>query len=242
MSPETVLALNEINRRFYRTSAEAFSSSRDYPWLGWERIVGGLPEPPRSVLDVGCGNARFGAYLAAWLGGEFSYLGLDASAELLTLARRRSDLPPDTTLIERDLVAGPCAEALPGSHHSLVAAFGLLHHVPSFARRHELLCALGERLDPGGRLAVSVWRFGAFERFLGKQVPFEPPIETADLESGDVLLSFGKEPGAARYCHFLDEEEIDRLLAATALPCLDRFSADGREGALNDYLVLGPAK
>ena len=178
MSPETVLALNEINRRFYRTSAEAFSASRDYPWLGWERIVGGLPGPPRSVLDVGCGNARFGAYLAAWLGGEFSYLGLDASAELLALARQRSDLPRDTTLIERDLVAGPCAEALPGGRHSLVAAFGLLHHVPSFARRRELLCALAERLEPGGRLAISVWRFGAFERFRDKQVPFEPPIET----------------------------------------------------------------
>ena len=45
-----------------------------------------------------------------------------------------------------------------------------------------------------------------------------------------------------RYCHFLDEEEIDRLLAAAALPCLDRFTADGREGALNDYLVLGQAR
>jgi SAM-dependent methyltransferase len=241
MSPETVLALNEINRRFYRTSAEAFSASREYPWLGWERIVGGLPRPPRSVLDVGCGNGRFGAYLAAWLGGEFSYLGLDASAELLELARRRSDLPPETTLIERDLVAGPCAEALPGGHHPLVVAFGLLHHVPSFARRRELLCALAERLEPGGRLAVSVWRFGAFERFRDKRVPFEPPIQTADLEPGDVLLSFGREPGAVRYCHFLDEEETDRLLAAVALPCLDRFCADGREETLNDYLVLGRA-
>jgi SAM-dependent methyltransferase len=239
MSPETVLALNEINRRFYRTSAETFSASRDYPWLGWERIVGGLSEPPRSVLDVGCGNARFGAYLAAWLGGEFSYLGLDASAELLALARQRSDLPPETTLIQSDLVVGGSAEALPGGHHSLVAAFGLLHHVPSFARRLELLCALAERLEPGGRLAVSVWRFGAFERFRHKRVPFEPPIETAELEPGDALLSFGTERGVVRYCHFLDEEEIDRLLAAAALPCLDRFSADGREGALNDYLVLG---
>ena len=234
--------MNEINRRFYRTSAEAFSSSRDYPWLGWERIVGGLRESPRSVLDVGCGNARFGAYLAAWLGGEFSYLGLDASAELLALARQRSDLLPDTTLIERDLVAGPCAEALPGGPYSLVAVFGLLHHVPSSALRRELLCALAERLEPGGRLAVSVWRFGAFERFRGKRVPFEPPIETTDLEPGDVLLSFGKEPGAVRYCHFLDEEEIDALLAAVALPCLDRFSADGREGTLNDYLVWGRTK
>jgi SAM-dependent methyltransferase len=242
MSPETVLALNQINRRFYRTSAETFSASRDYPWLGWERIVGGLPGPPKSVLDVGCGNARFGAYLAAWLGREFSYLGLDASAELLALARRRSDLPPDTTLLERDLVAGPCAEALPGGGYPLVAAFGLLHHVPSFARRRELLRALAERLEPGGRLAVSLWRFGAFERFRHKRVPFEPPIETADLEPGDFLLSFGEAPGAVRYCHFLDEEEIGRLLAETALPCLDRFSADGREGALNDYLVLGRAK
>ncbi len=114
--------------------------------------------------------------------------------------------------------------------------------MPSFALRRELLCALAERLEPGGRLAVSVWRFGAFERFRDKQVPFEPPIETSDLEPGDVLLSFGKAPGAVRYCHFLDEEEIDALLAAVALPCLDRFSADGREGALNDYLVLGRAK
>jgi SAM-dependent methyltransferase len=239
MTPETVLALNEINRRFYRTSAEDWNASRDYPWLGWERVVGGLPEPPRSVLDVGCGNARFGAYLAAWLGSEFSYLGLDASAELLALARQRDDLPPDTTLIERDLIVESPAEVLPEGQHSLVAAFGLLHHVPSFERRRELLGQLAEHLEPGGRLAVSVWRFGAFERFRGKQVPFEPPIATADLEPGDVLLSFGRKPGAVRYCHFLDDEEIDRLLASLALPCLDRFVADGREAELNDYLVLG---
>jgi SAM-dependent methyltransferase len=242
MSPETVLALNEINRRFYRTSAEAFSASRDYPWAGWERIVGGLPAPPRSVLDVGCGNARFGAYLAAWLGGEFSYLGVDASAELLALARRRDDLPSDVALVERDLVAGPPTEALPDGRYSLVAAFGLLHHVPSFDRRLALLGAMAERLEPGGRLAISLWRFGAFERFRHKQVPFEPPIDIADLEPGDVLLSFGEEPAAVRYCHFLDEEETDRLLAAAALPCLDRFTADGREGSLNDYLVLGRPK
>jgi len=239
MSPETVLALNEINRRFYRTSAETFSASRDHPWPGWERVVAGLPGPPQSVLDVGCGNGRFGAYLAARLRGEFSYLGLDASAELLALAQRRSDLPPDTELAQHDLITGPCAAALPVGPHSLIAAFGLLHHVPSFDRRRELLCALAECLEPGGRLAVSVWRFGAFERFRHKQVPFAPPIDTADLETGDVLLSFGEEPGAVRYCHFLDDEETDRLLAAAALPCLDRFSADGREGTLNDYLVLG---
>jgi SAM-dependent methyltransferase len=237
MSPETILALNEINRRFYRTSAEAFSASRDYPWLGWERIVGGLPETPRSVLDVGCGNGRFGAYLAAWLGGEFSYLGVDASAELLALARQRNDLPAGARLAECDVVADP--EALPADRYSLVVAFALIHHVPSFDRRRELLSAMAERLEPGGRLAVSVWRFGAFERFRHKQVPFEPPIRNADLEPGDVLLSFGEKPGAVRYCHFLDEEEIDRLLAAAALPCLDRFTADGREEALNDYRVLG---
>ena len=204
--------------------------------------MGGLPAPPRSVLDVGCGNARFGAYLAAWLGGEFSYLGVDASAELLALARRRNDLPSDTALVEGDLVATASAEALPDGRYSLVAAFGLLHHVPSFDRRLALLGAMAERLEPGGRLAISLWRFGAFERFRHKQVPFEPPIDTADLEPGDVLLSFGEEPAAVRYCHFLDGEEIDRLLAAAALPCLDRFTADGREGSLNDYLVLGQPK
>jgi SAM-dependent methyltransferase len=194
------------------------------------------------VLDVGCGNGRFGAYLAARLGGELSYLGLDASAELLDLARRRGGLPTDTTLLHRDLVAEPAAEALPAGRHSLVAAFGLLHHVPSFERRCELLGALAGRAEPGGRLALSIWRFGAFERFRHKQVPFPAPLDSADLEPGDALLSFGEGPGVVRYCHFLDADEIDRLLESTALPCLDRFSADGREGELNEYLVLGPER
>jgi SAM-dependent methyltransferase len=235
MSPETVLALNEINRDSTEPAPRP-SARLAEPWLGWDRIVADFPTA-RSVLDAGCGNARFGAYLAACWGRLSTWASTPRPS--FALASRRGDLPSDTTLLERDLVATPCAEALPHGQHALVAAFGLLHHVPSFALRRELLRALSERLEPGGRLAISIWRFGAFERFRAKEVPFEPPIEVADLEPGDVLLSFGKEPGAVRYCHFLDEEEKGRLLAAVALPTLDRFSADGREGELNEYLVLG---
>lgn len=241
MSPETVLALNEINRRFYRNHAGAFSATRDHPWPGWERVVAGLSQAPHSVLDAGCGNGRFGAFLATRLREGFSYLGLDASAELLELARRRHDLPADTRLLHRDLVAAPESAAWEDRKFSLVAMFGLLHHVPSFERRLHLLRALSERVEAGGSLVFSVWRFGAFERFRDRQVPFTPPIETDDLEPGDALLRFGNEPGVVRYCHFVDEQEADRLLAALPLPCRDRFSADGREQELNDYYVLGPA-
>jgi SAM-dependent methyltransferase len=168
-------------------------------------------------------------------------VGLDASAELLELARLRSDLPDDTTLVPCDLVTETESAAWAERKFSLVAMFGLLHHVPSFARRRALLRGLAEHVEPGGSLAFSVWRFGAFERFQHKQVPFAPPIETADLEPGDALLRFGTQPGVVRYCHYLDEQEAERLLDAVPLPCRDRFSADGREQALNDYFVLGPA-
>ena len=84
----TLRALNAINRAFYREGAAEFSAPRDHPWPGWTRVAelvasARLAEP-LEVLDVGCGNGRFGWFLAKRRP-ELRYLGLDASAELLYL-------------------------------------------------------------------------------------------------------------------------------------------------------------
>ena len=69
MDQTTVKQLNEINLKFYSNLSEQFSESRDYYWKGWERLLQEEPlkekkrKIPLKVLDVGCGNGRFGKFI-----------------------------------------------------------------------------------------------------------------------------------------------------------------------------------
>jgi tRNA (uracil-5-)-methyltransferase TRM9 len=257
MNPETRARLNALNREFYRTRAPEFSATRDHPWPGWERVVervrgsrADAAEEPLGVLDVGCGNGRFGEFLASAWEGRIEYRGLDASSELLEVARERTQALE--TLRARlecvDLLDDPQHErgsALPDERFALVVAFGLLHHVPGSAQRLALVGALAERVAPEGWLAVSAWQFGRSERLLRRIIPWaeyatDDPIDPEQLEPGDHLLPFGDRDAAPRYCHHCDAEELDTLARAPG-PAekwrLERFDADGRSGDLNHYLV-----
>src|SRR5437773_46351 len=63
----TIQRLNEINRAFYNRVAQDFDETRQQAWPGWDTLLSYLNAPlnaPLSVLDVGCGNGRFGLFLA----------------------------------------------------------------------------------------------------------------------------------------------------------------------------------
>jgi pimeloyl-ACP methyl ester carboxylesterase/SAM-dependent methyltransferase len=98
------------------------------------------------VLDVGCGPAHLGAYLAAR---GARVVGLDLAPLMLAAARRRG--APDLGVAVADLRELPVAS---GSCAALVS-FYVLHHLP----RSELGGVLGEfrrALAPGGELALAV--------------------------------------------------------------------------------------
>ena len=245
MDAATIARLNDLNRRFYRRHAAAFDAKRRAPWPGWERIVaspaaGGRP----AILDVGCGNARYGLEAERRLGRPVDYVGLDASRELLRLARART--PSHWRFVEADFVA--CGLPLAREcRFDLVTCFGVLHHVPGEAVRAALLTSLAARLAPGGRLAVSFWRFGERRRFRGRALDRHAPggwpvegLDTSELEANDYRLPWGEErPDRPwRYCHWVDGEEIERLVTGIGLRRLDEYTADGRSGDLNHYCVL----
>src|SRR5687768_7374258 len=94
MDITTIRHLNAINREFYRITGDEFDATRGQAWNGWGKIrtyimppLRILPKdiPPLHVLDVGCGNGRFGVYLAGYPGGLF-YHGVDNSPLLLDRA------------------------------------------------------------------------------------------------------------------------------------------------------------
>lgn len=248
MKRETVLALNALNQAFYAAIAPEWSESRRHPWPGFERVWtlarARVPSPASlRVLDVGAGDGRFAAFLETQRpeSEPFEYLGIDASERLLEHARGRG-LGECVRFERADFLRDE--RALPRAPFELVALFGVLHHVPAFERRRELLADLAQRVAPGGVLAVTFWRLDRDPRFAKRVRSFAEynrqaaePIEPSDLEPGDTLLTWGDQ-SALRYCHFPDARETEALLAAAGLPVIDRFEADGRSDALNEYVVF----
>jgi len=250
--------LNALNERFYSEQAAAFSATRDRPWPGFARALqltaDALQARPARVavalrvLDVGCGNGRLIGPLRERFGGRFEYTGIDASDALLAIARRRYEAAP-ARFAHADFVTTAPEQALPEGPFDLVALFGVLHHVPDEAQRRALIEVTAARLAPGGVLAFTLWRFDESARFARRrlngverrEVARELAFDATELEAGDQLLRWGDGERRLRYCHFCDEAEIDRLIAAAALAPVARFRSDGEGDRLNDYVLLRAA-
>ncbi len=250
MDEQTLRSLNAINRSFYCANAAEFDQSRAEPWPGWTQLLPHIAQIQRRaadgairVLDLGCGNARFGAFLADRIPpAGIHYCGIDSSDSLLAHARARALPCASVEFRCADVVETP--GDLPEGPFSVIALFGLLHHVPSYARRRDLLRALGERLAPKGMLALTAWQFETFERFSTRLIPWDDynrsaanPIDTRQLEPGDHLLAWGDRGSALRYCHFASAADTRQLLENAAFRVADSYAADGREEALNRYFI-----
>jgi len=248
MDRATQLELNAINRRFYAAIAPEWSDKRKRPWPGWARVLSRLRElrPAAEsgtlrVLDLGCGDGRLAAYLSDHVP-QLDYLGVDVSAPLLERARARA---PQQRFLEADFLSTPLAALSGAGAHDLVCVFGVLHHVPGYAQRLQLLRELAALLDARALLALTVWRLDEDARFASRRVRFEDynrsaaqPIALDQLEPGDTLLRWGSGDAPPRYCHFPDRSELDALIGASELRELERFRADGHGDRMNEYVLL----
>lgn len=233
--------MGDLTTTFYQRVGSSFSATRQSPWAGWVRLLE-LVRPhlgvAPAVLDLACGNLRFERFLADE-GMEARAWALDNSRELMALGN------PGTTEVHalqldvlRELCEGPglgdALERLGVPPCDLAVCFGFMHHVPLAEQRVEVLRALVGAVRPGGVAAVSLWQFAHDARLMAKARPVEGGAE------GDYLLGWQQEADVWRFCHSFEECEVDALAGACASQAreLARFSADGRRGDLNRYLVL----
>lgn len=257
--------LIELNNRFYRLNAPSFSRTRQAPWPGWERAleVAGEhlghgqndPDRPLRVFDLACGNLRFEAFLAEETDRPLELYGVDSCDELAFDESGHADsvtgfmyrkLDVLEALMDKSRSGAALLADVPAS--DLSVCFGFMHHVPGVELRENVLRMLLARTRAGGIAAVSFWAFAEDPRLARKAVEAtaraaeEPPFEgflPHALEPGDYLLDWqGSSP--YRYCHSFDEAEVSLLAEAVSGDAdeVARFSADGRTGNLNRYLVL----
>lgn len=227
MDESTIRRLNALNQQFYEIVANDFDATRQKPWAGWRQLTPYLHSGMR-VLDVGCGNGRFGVFIAENLQGASSYTGLDSSSTLLERARLAL-AHVQAQLLVHDVVTAPLGEDM--GQFDLVVLFGVLHHVPGAAQRLDLMRRLARCVEPGGWLVFSEWRFYEDERLRARILPWDAEMQ---IEPGDYLLDWRRGTTALRYCHYVDEQEHQQLLAATGLARVAEFRAD----SANLYSVL----
>lgn len=240
MKTQTIQYLNDINREFYATTAEDFDQTRGRAWAGWVRLAEYI-DAPLSVLDVGCGNGRFGIFLAQALDGRIQYHGVDNNDQLLNYAN--SALAPFANVQTKLDTLDVIADSLPPAEYDLVVLFGVIHHVPGAQNRQQFIAELAKRVKPGGMLAFAAWRFYEYARFRERLVEWSVDtlpdgMKDTQLEEHDYLLDWRRGERALRYCHYVDDAELDTLIQASNMREVTRYRADGSDNAMNAYVIL----
>lgn len=239
MQPTTAETLLRLNRAFYDRFAVEFSGSRTPNQPGWQRLLDYLPARGR-LLDVGCGNGRL-AHLLHQQARPVDYVGVDSSAQLLALARANAEaLAIPSQFVEADVSAAGWEQKLPAGSYDSVVALALLHHLPGWQRRRDLLAQLAGLLLAGdGVLALSTWQFLNEARLRRKVVDWSAAgLAPEQVEPGDYLLDWQRGGSGLRYCHLVDEAELAGLAASAGLRVQALFYDDGRNKNLNLFAVL----
>jgi len=228
-----------LNRRFYAAFAETFADSRPVSDPALVRILPYIPQCAR-LLDLGCGNGRLAALLDRERPGSV-YVGVDAVEEVVEIARSeaRALATTSASFDVLDLTAPGWPQMLPSEPFDCVLALAVLHHIPGFDRRADVLRQGRGLMKAGGLMIVSVWQCLESARMRRKIRPWsEAGLSAEELEAGDYLLDWKRGGRGLRYCHLVDETELQRLALESGLKVAETFRAGGREGKLSRFAVM----
>jgi SAM-dependent methyltransferase len=244
MDSSIVVRLVELNRDFYTRFGDSFSATRHRIQPGVRRVLESL-KGDEDILDLGCGNGELARELAK-RGHRGSYLGVDFSLPLL----REAEVLPEgfsARFVEADLTR---LSAFSGqllalsnvegsvSGWSLITAFAVLHHIPSYELRLNLLSTARQLLGPDGKFIHSIWQFLNSEKLKSRiQDWSEAGLSLDEVEPSDYLLDWRSGGRGLRYVHHFDEAELSGLAEAAGFQVRDVFYSDGETRNLALYQV-----
>lgn len=244
MNSPIVHRLLAANYLFYQKFGAAFAQTRRRIQPGVRRIIASLPVGLR-LLDLGCGSGALALELARlWQTG--SYLGLDASDELLAAARQAvSEAPPGGMGIrfaQADLADPEWVNLAAAQPIDACLAFAVLHHLPGAELRERVLRQVNELLPQGGLFVHSEWQLQYSPRLMARLQPWSAlELSESDVDPGDALIDWRytlpgqDEQVGLRYVHIFTPEELAELASRTGFEIREMFESDGEGGRLGLY-------
>lgn len=214
-----------MQSNLYSKNATSFSNTRNSPWDGWLKLKDHLKKA-KSVLDIGCGNGRFLKFLLDNKIQLTSYVGVDNSRELLSIARSIfTDF--EDFFLEADVEESSWSRNL-DKKFDLIVLFGVMHHIKKQSRS-ALLKSCNQLLTEDGQMVITYWKFKDDDKFFNNHL-------VEDLGEEDYILSF-KSDKITRFCHYYTDQEILELEKTAGLEIVDEFRADGKSCRMNLYKI-----
>jgi tRNA (uracil-5-)-methyltransferase TRM9 len=236
MDTETAARLIDLNRRFYQTFALQFSATRQRLQPGVLRVLDQISNQ-ENILDLGCGNGELGKELSR-RGHQGFYMGLDASAEFLNIAQENLPQTTSITFLQRDLSNPNWDDDLPLSEFNLILAFAVLHHIPGFDLRKQLLEKINTLLHKDGCFIHSEWQFLHSARLRDRIQPWDRiGLDSKMVDPGDHLIDWRRGGQGLRYVHSFNSNELTALAAESGFDILETFASDGKGGNLGLYQI-----
>lgn len=228
MDNKTVQQILNLNRNFYESYADQFSKTRQSPWQGWVQIIPILKTFKRpSLLDVGCGNGRFYAFLQKEINSDIDYTGIDNSASLIKYAQNKY---PNTKFELTNFLK--MSDTVTNKYNAIVC-FGIMHHIPSKELRKKFLEDIAKKLNDNAILVLTLWT----------EKPHESKTlvaQSLSMEKNDYVTIWDKDATKTRYVHIFDDQEIGEIKTSCQqlnLKLLKSYNADGPKRNSNLYLI-----
>ncbi len=203
MHPEVAQKILEETERQYDRIAVDFSETRAGLWADFESIKPLVPSGG-SLLDIGCGNGRL---YELFRGADIRYTGVDASEQMVVIARGRWR-DSGATFIKASALNLP----FPDNSFNTVVLAAVLHHIPGKDLQIQALREAARVLAPGGHIFLTVWNLFQ-SRYLWYILKnnFSRLIGQNPLDWNDARIPWKRGVWVARYCHAFSFFELSSL-------------------------------
>lgn len=192
--------------RDYNSIASEWDRSRSHPSAMKKKLLKSI-KVGMEVLDVGCGN---GLMIPEVIKRGGKYTGIDISAKLLAIAKRRYQKELSAKKI-RLVKANAIKLPFKDNSFDFIFSLAVLHHIPSVKLREGFFSEVYRVLKSDRRAVIKVWNL--LSSWASQRYGIKRLLEEDNSAERDLLIPWKATPSQEikRYFHLFSSQELINL-------------------------------